>query len=106
MSDEEKDFSDEIDTGYEGFCYACDMPGPIDDIGLCQDCSGKIERDMIRLEDWDRSANAWAMGGKSREKLRKDVIKKYGWKLELLVDESYGKRKKKKEAASKMKNSK
>jgi hypothetical protein len=45
---------------YDGQCYACDLFGRVDDLGLCEECRTKLERDLIRQRDWDYSA--WAFG--------------------------------------------
>jgi len=28
---------------YDGQCYACDLPGRVDDLGLCEQCRTKLE---------------------------------------------------------------
>jgi hypothetical protein len=72
---------------YEAECQGCDTWGPVDDIGLCQDCAGKLERDMIRQRDWAYSALAFGCPKDKLEDLRNEVIKKYGEKLELIAEE-------------------
>ena len=37
---------------YEVECQVCDMWEPTNNIGLCNDCAGKLERDMIRKRVW------------------------------------------------------
>ena len=69
----------------KGKCEGCDKFGPIDDIGLCRKCGRKLDRDMIRLRDWDYSVSAFAVPHAEREKLREAVIEKHGEKLELIV---------------------
>ncbi|MCK4260140.1 MAG: hypothetical protein KAX49_14270 [Halanaerobiales bacterium] len=69
----------------DGCCYACDGYGTLNSLGLCEVCSAKLERDMIRQRDWAYSMTAFAMNDKQRENLRKKVIKKYGKKLELIA---------------------
>lgn len=39
---------------WEGTCISCDLIGRIDDLGLCKDCSDKLERDLIRQRDFER----------------------------------------------------
>ena len=41
---------------YNGQCHACDLWGCVDDLGLCETCRTKLERDLIRQRDWDYSA--------------------------------------------------
>jgi hypothetical protein len=82
--------SDEFDEnefgyGYEGQCQACDEYGSVDDMSLCNECAGKLERDLIRQRDWEYSASAFGLSNESREKLRNDLIKKYGKELELIA---------------------
>ncbi|MBN2090461.1 hypothetical protein JW964_12680 [candidate division KSB1 bacterium] len=71
--------------GYEGQCQACDEYGPVDDMSLCPECSAKFERDIIRLRDWNYSALAFGLTEESREKLRNEIIKQYGKKLEMIA---------------------
>jgi len=33
---------------FEGECQGCDMITRVNDLGLCEECSGKLERDLIR----------------------------------------------------------
>lgn len=75
-------------------CIACDMPSHLDDLGLCVDCAGKIERDLIRARDWDYTMAAFGLDDKERERLRAEVIRKYGAANELIVDKIGKKRKK------------
>ena len=70
---------------YDGECQGCDIYGPVDDMSLCDECAGKLERDLIRQCDWDYCFSAFAIPGKEREKLRNNVIKKYGESLELIA---------------------
>lgn len=71
--------------GYEGICQACDAYGPVDDLSLCDSCTKKFERDMIRLRKWDFSANAFRLAVEQREELRCYIIKEFGEKLELIA---------------------
>ncbi len=52
---------------FEGQCAACDAYARVDDLGLCEDCTGKLDRDMIRERSWDHSATAWACPKEKRE---------------------------------------
>jgi hypothetical protein len=77
--------ADELWGWYDGQCYACDLYGPVDDLGLCKECSAKLERDLIRQRDWDYSAAAFGLSDADREKLRRQVIRQHGRKLELIA---------------------
>ena len=79
------EFDDEFWDGYEGICQACDAYGSVNDMMLCNECSGKLERDLIRQGEWDYSASAFGISKEGREELRNEVIKKYGKKLELIA---------------------
>ena len=68
-------------------CYGCDLFTDVDDMMLCAECSSKLDRDMIRLRDWDRSITAWTTAKDKRESLRDDIIKRYGRPLELIAVE-------------------
>ena len=74
--------------GYDGDCQACDTYGPVNDVGLCEVCSAKLDRDLIRKRDWDYSASAFGCPPERREALRAHVIAKYGAKPELLADKA------------------
>ena len=41
------------------FCVGCDVPGDLDEMGLCDRCAAKLERDLIRNRDWDYSVTAF-----------------------------------------------
>jgi hypothetical protein len=70
---------------YDGQCYACDLLRRVDDLGLCEECRTKLERDLIRQRDWDYSAWAFGLSDEGREKLYHQVIAQYGKKLELIA---------------------
>ena len=70
----------------EAECQACDTFAPVNDSGLCEDCAGKLERDLIRKRDWDYTASAFAVPPEKREELRRFVIEQYGKDLELLAE--------------------
>ena len=82
---EELDEDDEAWGMYDGQCVACDLWGRVNDLGLCEECAGKLERDLIRQRDWDYAAATWALDADAREKLRREVISKYGKTLELIA---------------------
>jgi hypothetical protein len=66
-------------------CTGCDLPLPLNDLGLCADCSAKLERDLIRQRDWGYSLAAFLFEDGKREALRTKIIREYGAKLELLA---------------------
>lgn len=67
-----------------GKCQSCEEWGPVNDISLCSECNGKIQRDFIRLRDWDYVVAAFTLPPDKREELRQKVIERYGEKLELI----------------------
>lgn len=83
--DEETESYLEVFGHREGECSGCDSYTSLDDIGLCEACSAKLDRDMIRERDWERSVTAWSCPEGEREKLRSRIIKKHGAKLELIA---------------------
>jgi hypothetical protein len=74
----------EILDSYEGLCQGCGCFGQIDDVGLCGECAGKLERDLIRQRDWDYAVSAYDMSSQQREELRGRVIGQFGESLELI----------------------
>ena len=70
---------------YEGECQGCDIFQPLNDLGLCEECAGKLDRDLIRQRDWNYSVSAFGAPESKLEDLRKEVIKHYGEKLELIA---------------------
>ncbi len=77
----------------DGQCIGCDLWGRINDLGLCEQCAGKLERDLIRQRDWDRSAVTWGLDAERREQVRHQVIGQYGEALELIAPPQKAKRK-------------
>jgi len=69
----------------EAECQACDIFTRVDDIGLCEGCSAKFDRDLIRQREWDYSAMAFGVPPHKREELRAVIIREYGASLELLA---------------------
>ena len=80
---------------YEGECQGCDIIQPVNDLGLCEECNGKLERDMIRQRHWAYSALAFGCPEPKLEELRKEVIQQYGAKLELIAPTKGNQKKKK-----------
>ena len=70
---------------FEADCYACDLYGLVNDLFLCEECAGKLERDLLRQRDWDYAATAYGLSSDQRENVRSQVIARYGKKLELIA---------------------
>ncbi len=73
---------DEFSIGLS--CRGCDLPLSLNDLGLCDDCYAKLERDLIRMRDWEYSAEAFGLPDAQLEALRDRVIREYGAAYELL----------------------
>jgi hypothetical protein len=52
MNEFYEDLDEDEISRYEAECQGCDLWGPVDYMGLCDDCAGKFERDMIRKREW------------------------------------------------------
>ncbi|MBE2268363.1 MAG: hypothetical protein IAE80_09035 [Anaerolinea sp.] len=68
-------------------CVGCDLPLPLNDLGLCAECAAKLERDLIRARDWEYTTTAFFLSAEQQEALRARIIREYGAKNELLVEE-------------------
>lgn len=88
---------------YEGECQGCDLFTRINDLGLCEECAGKLDRDLIRQRDWDYSALAFGVPHEKLETLRNEIIGRYGEKLELIAPKKEPQRKRKKKRKGKKK---
>jgi hypothetical protein len=86
MSNNDESIYDEMLWEIEGQCQACETFAVVNDLGLCEDCGAKLERDLIRQRTWDYSATAFGLAATQRETLRAQVIAKYGKALELIVE--------------------
>lgn len=96
----EDDSTDElIDT----FCVACDLPLPVNDLSLCVDCAAKLERDLIRSQDWDYSVTAFVVAPDQLGALRERIIRDYGAAYELIESPKKPKNKRSKSRASQRK---
>ncbi len=84
-----------IGEPYEAECAGCDTYAELDELGLCKDCGAKLDRDMIRERDWERSMTAWVCPKDRREELRDEVIRKHGAALELIAPSKPEKKKSK-----------
>jgi len=88
------------------FCAGCDIPGDLNDNGLCTDCAAKLERDLIRNCDWDYSILAFTVPEEQRETLRERVIREYGARYELIEPPGASTKKKRKNKRSNSRNTK
>jgi hypothetical protein len=79
------DFCNGLGDLAESQCYGCDQYLPVNDLNLCDECAGKLDRDLIRERDWDYSASAFGLDPAKREELRRQVITRYGEKHELIA---------------------
>jgi hypothetical protein len=86
-----------IDT----ICAGCDLPFPVNDLGLCETCFAKLERDLIRARSWDYSAMAFMTPPDQLEALRERVIRDHGADYELIADPEAAERLKRKNKRSK-----
>lgn len=68
-----------------GECQGCDTIKKLNDLGLCDDCAEKLDRDLIRQRDWAYSTLAFEVPPSKYEELRKNIIAQYGEKLELIA---------------------
>ena len=91
---------------YEGECQGCDIFQSLNDLGLCEECAGKLDRDLIRQRDWNYSVSAFGAPESKLEDLRKEVIKQYGEKLELIAPTNRTQKKSKKKKRKKTKSGK
>ncbi|MHC4540162.1 MAG: hypothetical protein ACYS74_10330 [Planctomycetota bacterium] len=78
---------------YEGECLGCDIFTRVDDVGLCEECAAKLDRDLVRQRDWQYSKVAYGVPPEKREELRGKVIRQYGANLELIVGDEVEKSK-------------
>ncbi len=72
------------DTHNSWECVGCDLPLPLNEQGLCAECAGKLERDLIRARDWEYSYAAFLIPER-QEALRAQIIREFGAANELLV---------------------
>jgi len=94
MTDYQED-QDSDDFLIDTICAGCDLPFAVNDLGLCAECYKKLERDLIRSQDWEYSATAFMVAADQLEALRDRVIRDYGAAYELIVSPEKLKRKNK-----------
>lgn len=99
------DYSEDDSTNelIDTFCVACNLPLPVNDLGLCDTCFAKLERDLIRSRDWDYSVTAFGVAPDQLEALRERVIRDYGAAYELIESPKKPKNKRSKSRASQRK---
>ena len=71
--------------GCESECVGCGGFGRINELALCEVCSARLERDLVRERDWAYSLAAYGLSDEDRERLRKEVVRKVGEDPELIV---------------------
>ena len=98
MSESDEDLEEPFGL-WEGQCQACDMWGRVDDLMLCEDCTAKLERDLIRQRDWEYSASTFGLSPEAREELRRQVVAQFGEALELIAPAKKERRKRRKRKA-------
>jgi len=84
MSGSDKD-NQEFSENIIAECYCCGFFAQLNDLGLCEECATKLERDLIRQRDWEYSTYAFGLSPEAREALRRKIIKQYGANLELIA---------------------
>ena len=74
-------------------CQGCGFFGRVNDLSLCEECAGKLERDLNRQRDWDYSITAYGVPASKLEELRSRVVAQYGEELELIAPKEEKKKK-------------
>ena len=54
---------------YEGECQGCDIFTRLDDVGLCEECAAKLDRDIVRQRNWQYSVMPYGVPPEKREEL-------------------------------------
>ena len=88
---------------YEGECQGCDIFTRVNDVGLCEECAAKLDRDLVRQRDWQYSTVAYGVPSEKREELRSKVIQQYGPDLELIAGNEVKKSKSRRQKRGKRK---
>ncbi len=89
-----------------GECKGCEALASLNDLGLCETCAAKLDRDMIRARDWEYSITAFGVPHKDREDLRNRIIKEFGRNMELIAEETADRRTKETQKKKKAKRRK
>ncbi len=66
----------------------CGVFGPVDNIGLCDNCAAKLDRDMISTRVWEYSAAAFMVAPEKREAVQAATVAKYGASLVIAAAEA------------------
>jgi hypothetical protein len=69
----------------EDQCAGCEAFDRVDELGLCENCSAKLERDLIRERDWAYSVTAYGLNDEKREEVRRQIVGEFGEDLELIA---------------------
>jgi hypothetical protein len=80
----DEDTADEFWPNFEGECAGCDNLLLLNDLGLCDECAEKLDRDLIRQRDWAYSSLAFGVPVEQREALRQRIIRQFGDSYELI----------------------
>ena len=80
-----EDDNDELE--FCGECAGCDVFGPVDSNGLCDECGPKLERDLIRQGEWDYTIVGFGLPKSERAAYRAKIISEYGEAMELIADQ-------------------
>jgi hypothetical protein len=70
---------------HEDECAGCEQFRRANELGVCEDCSQKLERDLIRKRDWAYGATAYGVSEERREDMRRQIVDKFGEGLELIA---------------------
>ncbi len=70
---------------HEDECAGCEQFRRVNESGVCENCSQKLERDLIRNRDWAYSATAHGVSDERREDMRRQIVDKFGEGLELIA---------------------
>jgi hypothetical protein len=68
-------------------CQGCEERASLSTMGLCPECSEKLDRDLIRKRDWEYSVTAFGVPKEKLEDLRNQIIKTHGKALELIAED-------------------
>lgn len=80
MGETESDFG-----RHEAECAGCEQFRCVNELGVCENCSQKLERDLIRKRDWAYSVTAYGMSDQRREVMRRQIVDNFGEGLELIA---------------------
>jgi len=82
--EDDEDKTDNSWSSIEGECAGCDGYLPLNDLGVCDECAEKLDRDLIRQRDWAYSSLAFGVPVEQREALRQRIIQQFGDSYELI----------------------